>query len=493
MANKKETKPNKPSKSKYVGHFVARENTGEIVLPTTDIQEERTERIAPGVVVVGAGFVGLATAYQLQCAGHQCVTVLDVNYDRIQGLLLSPEKVLTVPEDYHWDSEFLAGGLGKGSPALYSDNDLPPFNLNGIVFKHVLNEDIINEVNNRIVFVCVPTPPEESGTCDISQVTSVMKYLKGASAIVVKSTVPMDAINDIMACAPLEQNPITNVVSPKSFYMPEFLRQKTYLSDSLNKEKIIIGTGGLNPDGAALDLVCDALGISRADAEIMSYVSAACVKYASNALLATRLTVLNACIRIAKQWDISGNLNPEQVARAIGLDERIGEQYLTPSVGWYGACFPKDLLALHHQYNTLTEQDKEVGFGGETPELFKDLYSANVQGLAFWAKRAVDNIIHFQQKCPSEILNIHIVTDNYLDKQDVLLYYKSLITRYLLQNSVIFNAVEVLKVDSSNDFRQGLHLNEDYSSKDFFIFMQPVNPESSCSVRKNPRIRMWHD
>ena len=199
--------------------------------------------------------------------------------------------------------------------------------------------------NSDITFICVGTPSKKDGSIDLSfvnkSVIEIGRYLKEKNSwhlIVVKSTVlPGSSINVILPL--LEKH--SGKKAGKHFGIamnPEFLREGEAINDFLNPDRIVIGVN----DGKS----CDALRKLYKDFScpiVETTLSAAeMIKYASNAFLATKISYIN---EMSNLCEILG-ADIHDVAKGMGLDNRIGRKFLHAGPGYGGSCFPKDVKAL---------------------------------------------------------------------------------------------------------------------------------------------------
>ncbi len=184
----------------------------------------------------------------------------------------------------------------------------------------------------RLIFVCVQTPPTHSGDADLSAVTGASEEIGDAEgkALVMKSTVPVGTGRTIHRGFP----------GLAYVSCPEFLREGTAVRDFMEPDRVVVGA---DPgDEWAADAVAgiyEPLGapIVRTDVS-----SAEMIKLASNAFLATKISFIN---EIANVCDEVG-ADVTEVARGMGMDERIGPKFLNAGLGFGGSCFPKDTQAL---------------------------------------------------------------------------------------------------------------------------------------------------
>jgi UDPglucose 6-dehydrogenase len=189
-------------------------------------------------------------------------------------------------------------------------------------------------------FIAVGTPPNEDGSADLSHVLKVAedasKAAHGDLVLVLKSTVPVGTNERVSAVVARHAKHRISVVSN-----PEFLKEGDAVNDFMKPDRVVIGT---DDDRAfeVLSRLYAPYNRQRNRLQRMSPKSAEIVKYASNALLATKISFMN---EIAHLCEVSGG-DVEHVRLAVGSDRRIGMHFLYPGLGFGGSCFPKDLKAL---------------------------------------------------------------------------------------------------------------------------------------------------
>ncbi len=255
--------------------------------------------------VVGVGWVGLVTAACFAELGHQ-VVARDILPEKVEALSRGE---ITIHEP----------GLGE----------LLARNAERLTFTTEMPE-LLEAA--RTLFVCVDTPPTVSGDADLSRVRSVVDELGGGGghALVMKSTVPAGTGQSIR-----RDLPGVPYVS-----CPEFLKEGSAVEDFMHPDRVVIGA---DPgDEAASDAVArlyEPLGgeIVRTDVS-----SAEMIKLASNAFLATKISFVNEIANVCEEV----GADVTEVARGMGLDQRIGPAFLRPGIGYGGSCFPKDVSAL---------------------------------------------------------------------------------------------------------------------------------------------------
>lgn len=198
-------------------------------------------------------------------------------------------------------------------------------------------ENVIKE--SDIVFIAVGTPPTKTGDANLSTVLEVAekigKNLSGYTVVATKSTVPIGTNKKVQKI--LETNkPKGTEVSYAS--VPEFLREGTAISDTINPDRIVIGT----TDKRAQDLLLKMHEPIKSKVLLTNFETAELIKYAANSFLALKISYANS---IAKLSELLG-ADALKVLEGIGMDDRIGGKFLQPGPGYGGSCFPKDVRAL---------------------------------------------------------------------------------------------------------------------------------------------------
>jgi UDPglucose 6-dehydrogenase len=194
----------------------------------------------------------------------------------------------------------------------------------------------------EVVFIAVGTPSRRGdGHADISYVLAAAKEIARAATkplvIVTKSTVPVGTGDEIeKVLAEVKPKAKISVVSN-----PEFLREGAAIEDFKRPDRIVIGTD--DPDArAVMAAVYRPLNLNQAPILFTGRRTAELTKYAANAFLATKITFINEIADLAEKV----GANVQEIARGIGLDNRIGGKFLHAGPGYGGSCFPKDTLAL---------------------------------------------------------------------------------------------------------------------------------------------------
>jgi len=194
----------------------------------------------------------------------------------------------------------------------------------------------------QAIFIVVGTPSRRGdGHADLSYVhaaaADIARALKGYAVIVTKSTVPVGTGDDV-------ERIISETCPNADFAVvsnPEFLREGAAISDFKRPDRIVVGTEDERANAVMTELYRP-LFLNQSPLLFVSRRTAELIKYAANAFLATKITFIN---EIADLCEVAG-ANVQDVARGIGLDNRIGRKFLNAGPGYGGSCFPKDTLAL---------------------------------------------------------------------------------------------------------------------------------------------------
>jgi UDPglucose 6-dehydrogenase len=255
--------------------------------------------------VIGVGWVGLVTAACFAELGHP-VLARDIVAEKVEAL---SRGVSTIHE-----------------PEL---DELLERNRERLTFTTEM-ADVLEGA--RLLFVCVDTPPTHSGDADLGRVMAVVDDLRGHSghALVMKSTVPVGTGRKVQ-----RELADTAYVS-----CPEFLREGSAIEDFLHPDRVVIGAdAGAEEAADAVAALYEPVGgeVVRTDV-----ASAEMIKLASNTFLATKISFINEIANVCEEVgaDVS------EVARGMGLDQRIGPRFLQAGIGFGGSCFGKDVSAL---------------------------------------------------------------------------------------------------------------------------------------------------
>jgi UDPglucose 6-dehydrogenase len=268
------------------------------------------------ICVVGTGYVGLVTGAVFADLGNDVVCV-DNDGAKIESL-----RAGRMPIYEPGLEEMVTRNVADGRLAFTTD-----------LRASVRQSDVI--------FIAVGTPAKDSGETDLSQVEAVAAEIGRAmeryKIVVNKSTVPVgtgELVREVIArhqTAAIEFDVVSN---------PEFLREGSAIEDTLRPDRIVIGAP---TQQVAMTLVELYAPLER-PMIITDLPSAEMIKYASNAFLAAKISFINS---IANLCEAAG-ADVSQVAKGMGLDERIGKQFLQAGLGYGGSCFPKDVDSLVH-------------------------------------------------------------------------------------------------------------------------------------------------
>ncbi len=266
------------------------------------------------VLVIGMGYVGTTLSLVLANEGHQ-----------VTGVDIDEEKITTLKNGKLY---FYEPGLDK------------------LLEEHLQNQTITFSTDiqtgikqNDAIFICVGTPQSEDGSPDLQYISTSAKQIGQSmndyKLVIIKSTVPVgtsELVKQLIEEEQLRKYPF-DVVSN-----PEFLREGSALYDSLHPDRIVIGSSNeralIQVKNLFINLRCPIVETTPRTAEL--------IKYVSNSFLATKITFMN---EIAKLCDSLGS-NVNDIARGVGLDHRIGPDFLEAGIGYGGSCFPKDVKAL---------------------------------------------------------------------------------------------------------------------------------------------------
>ncbi len=269
------------------------------------------------IAVIGTGYVGLVTGACFAEFGVD-VTCVDVDKGKVDKLNSGIIPIYEPGLDKIVEKNTAAGRLR-------------------------FTTDIKKAVESAlVVFLAVGTPPQEDGSPDMSfyrqAAIDVAEAMNGYKVLVTKSTVPVGTgkwLEEFVA----EHLKIDTEFGVAS--NPEFLREGAAIADFMRPDRVVIGSN----DERAIDVMKDLyrpLYLIETPIVITSLEAAELIKYAANAFLATKITFIN---EIANLCDAIG-CDVHDVARGMGMDNRIGKKFLHPGPGYGGSCFPKDTRAL---------------------------------------------------------------------------------------------------------------------------------------------------
>jgi UDPglucose 6-dehydrogenase len=261
------------------------------------------------VAVIGAGYVGLATAAALAHFGH---TVKCADEDKRKVAHLSSARVDILEPGL---ADLVSDGLRRGR----------------LGFTDAAHVAVCG---SEFTFLCVPTPTSLGGAPDLSAVDAVVdelcEILPAGGVLVLKSTVPVGTTTAV--ATRINREDVSVVANP------EFLREGHVVEDVLRPDRIVVGSTDL----AAAQRVAALYAETIAPVVSTDPNTAEVIKYAANSFLAVKLSFINS---IAELCTVVG-ADVGDVAAGMGHDPRIGPDYLRPGPGWGGSCLPKDTAAL---------------------------------------------------------------------------------------------------------------------------------------------------
>ncbi|HFK1762449.1 UDP-glucose 6-dehydrogenase [Bacillus wiedmannii] len=266
------------------------------------------------IAVVGTGYVGLVTGVALSHIGHD-VTCVDIDEKKVKS-------------------------MRKGISPIYEPG------LEELMLQNIEENRLYFTTSHQVgfedaevVYIAVGTPEKEDGSANLSYIEQVAEDIaKNAQRdiiVVTKSTVPVGTNHYIkqIISEHLNKNIKIEVVSN-----PEFLREGSSVYDTFNGDRIVVGSDSVEAANV-IEEINKPFGIPVYKTDIRS---AEMIKYASNAFLATKISFINEIANICEKT----GANIEDVARGMGLDQRIGSMFLKAGIGYGGSCFPKDTKAL---------------------------------------------------------------------------------------------------------------------------------------------------
>jgi len=267
------------------------------------------------IAVIGTGYVGLVTGTCLAESGNK-VICMDIDARKIDMLNAGKTPIYEPGLE-----ELLGHNMSHGRLSFTTDM--------GTAVKHA-----------DIIFIAVGTPPGEDGSADLKYVLGaardIGKYMNGYKVVVNKSTVPVGTGDKVRAAVASKTKYKFDVVSN-----PEFLKEGAAIEDFMKPDRIVIGAERPKAIAVMNELYAPFVRTGK-PILIMDIRSAEMTKYASNAMLATKISFIN------EMANICGSLGADidSVRKGMGYDKRIGFEFLFPGVGYGGSCFPKDVKAL---------------------------------------------------------------------------------------------------------------------------------------------------
>jgi UDPglucose 6-dehydrogenase len=320
------------------------------------------------ISIVGSGYVGLVSGAGLSDVGHH-VVCMDIDEARVEG-------------------------LKNGIAPIFEPGLEKMLRNNSSQGRLEFTTSIAHAVEHaEVLFIAVGTPPDEDGSADLSHVLAVAAdvgtLLEKSLLVVVKSTVPVgtcEKVRDTIADK-LGERGVEAEFSVAS--NPEFLKEGAAIADFMKPDRIVIGVDS-EEAGALLRELYTPFNRNHEKLLCMDVRSSELTKYAANAMLATKISLMNELSNVASR--VGADI--EHVRNGIGSDPRIGYSFIYPGAGYGGSCFPKDVRALErtassHGYEaellkaveSVNNHQKHKPF-----ELLSGHFDQNVEGLkvALW-------------------------------------------------------------------------------------------------------------
>ena len=303
------------------------------------------------ILVIGTGYVGLVTGACFAFNGNK-VTCLDIDKDKIDRL---------------------------------SSGDIPIFEpgLSRIVKQSILNNCLKFSINFKesiqesdIIFLAVGTPMKDNGESDLKYINSAAKsigeFIESYKLIVVKSTVPVGTSFNVQKIIKRE---IDNRLEKINFDIsnnPEFLKEGKAVNDFMSPDRIVVGINN-DKNKKIFQELYKPFSINHDKLIFMDILSSELTKYASNAMLATKISFMNEMANISEK--LGADIN--KVRLGIGSDSRIGFNFIYPSVGYGGSCFPKDVNSI------ISFSNKE----GYSPNILEAVNRVNIDQKKYFFKK----------------------------------------------------------------------------------------------------------
>ena len=275
------------------------------------------------ISVIGTGYVGLVTGTCFAATGNNVICI-DIEEEKVKS-------------------------LQQGIPTIFEPglDRLLKSNVKEGRIRFTTNlEDAVK--NSLVIFLCLPTPPYEDGSADLSHVMEVAEEIgkilknlehKQKKIIVNKSTVPVGTAQKV-------RDILSKYITMDKFEVasnPEFLREGFAVEDSMLPERIVVGTSSEYTKEIMMDLYQPFVRTGN-PIIIMDEKSAEITKYAANSFLATKISFMNDLSAYCEKT----GADIEKIRHGIGADSRIGKKFLFAGIGYGGSCFPKDVRALLH-------------------------------------------------------------------------------------------------------------------------------------------------
>jgi UDPglucose 6-dehydrogenase len=293
----------------------------------TSITPPNQEPASMRVTVIGAGHVGLVTAACLAHVGHDVVVDDD-----------DASKLDLIRQGRSW---FYEPGLEELLGEVVRAGRL-----------RVAGDKAEAVGHGTVIFICVGTPSRGDGSPNLAFVEAVAREVARSlppgefRLVCEKSTVPVQTGERVAQVIAREARPEADWEVASN---PEFLREGSAVVDTLDPDRVVVGTSSERGLAALRELYDPILERSGAPFLATDRATAELIKHASNAFLATKISFINSVARVCER----SGADIELVARGMGLDPRIGVHFLKAGAGYGGSCFPKDVAAFAHRSREL--------------------------------------------------------------------------------------------------------------------------------------------
>lgn len=276
--------------------------------------------------VIGSGYVGTTIAACFADLGHDVINV-DIDEEIVDAINSG-----TAPIHEDKLPDLVADHSGEGGTGR---------------LRATTDYDAVRETD--VTFLCLPTPQNDDGSIDLSimetgaaKLGTTLEQIEKWQTVIVKSTVVPGSTEDVITPILAEESGKTVGEEFGVGMNPEFLREGTAVQDFLHPDKVVLGAD----DPRALQDMHEVFSplVNAADATVVETDTrtAEMIKYANNGFLAAKVSLINDIGNLCKEFDVDAY----EVADAIGLDDRISEQFLRSGIGWGGSCFGKDTAAI---------------------------------------------------------------------------------------------------------------------------------------------------
>lgn len=278
------------------------------------------------IVMIGTGYVGLVSGTCLAEFGFNVICV-DSNEEKIKL-------------------------LNEGVIPIYEPGLKELLDKNRLAKRITFTSNLIKAIEcAETIFISVGTPPNEDGSADVTNILQAARDIAygmdGYRLIVVKSTVPVGTTRKIKETMKNILNKRGKKIKFDVASNPEFLREGSAIRDFMHPDRIVIGTETEKAKDI-LKNIYNVLYLIDVPFVFTSIETAELIKYASNAFLATKISFINEIANLCDEINSYDQMNIDvhDVAKAMGLDGRIGKYFLHPGPGFGGSCLPKDTKAL---------------------------------------------------------------------------------------------------------------------------------------------------